>query len=180
MWLGSGIAVAVVQASGNRSDSTPSLGTSLRHRCGPKKDKNKTKQNKTKTNKKTNTKHFRMCAREQGGIEETKFIMNWLLRLDDGDMSVSHIVLFYICLKFSKYMWKSNEQGNTNPIFRKKSFRISINFTPKYIRKKLKAGTQTRTCTCTFRISLSTTAKKVETARLSTKRWMDKHTAHTQ
>ena len=36
MWLRSGIAVAVVQASGYSSHSTPSLGT---HGCGPKKKK---------------------------------------------------------------------------------------------------------------------------------------------
>ena len=35
--LGSGVAVALVQASSNSSDSTPSLGTSICHGCGPKK-----------------------------------------------------------------------------------------------------------------------------------------------
>ena len=43
-WLGSGIAVAVVQAGSCGSDWTPSQGTSMCHRCDPK----KTKQNKTK------------------------------------------------------------------------------------------------------------------------------------
>ena len=38
-WLGSDVAVAVV--SGYSSDSTPSLGTSMCHRCGPKKKKKK-------------------------------------------------------------------------------------------------------------------------------------------
>ena len=33
----SGVAVAVVQASSHSSDLTPSLGTSICHRCGPKK-----------------------------------------------------------------------------------------------------------------------------------------------
>ena len=37
MWLGSGDAVAVVQASSCRSHSTLSLGTSICHGCGPKK-----------------------------------------------------------------------------------------------------------------------------------------------
>ena len=43
MWLGSGIAVAVVLASGysSGSDSVPGLRTSICHRCGPKKDQNK-------------------------------------------------------------------------------------------------------------------------------------------
>ena len=47
--LGSGIAVAVVQASSCSSNQTPSLGTSICRDCGPKKPKNK----KTKQNKKT-------------------------------------------------------------------------------------------------------------------------------
>ena len=33
--------MAVVQASGYSSDSTPSLGTSICHGCSPRKDKNK-------------------------------------------------------------------------------------------------------------------------------------------
>ena len=41
IWPGSGIAEAVVQASRCSSDSTPSLGTSMCHRCGPKKKKEK-------------------------------------------------------------------------------------------------------------------------------------------
>ena len=35
MWLGSGIAVAVVQASSCSSNSIPSLGTSICCACGP-------------------------------------------------------------------------------------------------------------------------------------------------
>ena len=46
--LGSCIAVAVAEASGYSSDETPSLGTSICHRCGPKKQKEKDKQTKTK------------------------------------------------------------------------------------------------------------------------------------
>ena len=46
MRLGSLVAVAVVQAGSCSSDLNPSLGTSMCHRCGPK--KTKTKQNKTK------------------------------------------------------------------------------------------------------------------------------------
>ena len=37
MWLRSGIAVAVVWASGYGSDLTASLGTSICHKCIPKK-----------------------------------------------------------------------------------------------------------------------------------------------
>ena len=43
MWLGSGIAVAVVLVGSYSSDSTPSLGTSLCHRCDPKKTEKKKK-----------------------------------------------------------------------------------------------------------------------------------------
>ena len=39
MRLGSFIAVALVSASSCSSNSTPSLGTSICHRCGPKKKK---------------------------------------------------------------------------------------------------------------------------------------------
>ena len=53
MWLGSGIAVAVVQASSCGSGWTPSLGTSMCRRCGPRKGK-KTKKKKTKNKKKKN------------------------------------------------------------------------------------------------------------------------------
>ena len=41
MWLGSGIAVAVMQAGSCRSNLTPSLGTSICCRCDPKKEKKK-------------------------------------------------------------------------------------------------------------------------------------------
>ena len=43
MWLGPGIAVAVVQASNCSFDSTPSMGTSICCRCGPKKKKKNSK-----------------------------------------------------------------------------------------------------------------------------------------
>ena len=42
-WLRSGMVVALVQASSCSSDSTPSLGTSICCRCGPKKTKTKGK-----------------------------------------------------------------------------------------------------------------------------------------
>ena len=38
-WLGSGVAMALVQTSRGSSDSTHSLGTSIGHRCAPKKSK---------------------------------------------------------------------------------------------------------------------------------------------
>ena len=53
MWLGSCIAVAmaVAMAGSYSSDSIPSLGTSICHRCGPKKAKtNKQTKNQTKQN----------------------------------------------------------------------------------------------------------------------------------
>ena len=43
MWLGSGIAVAVVVAGGYGCDLTPSPGTSICHGCSPKKTKKKKK-----------------------------------------------------------------------------------------------------------------------------------------
>ena len=47
-WLESGVAVAVVYAGGYSSDSTPSVGTSICHRYGPKK-RQETQTNKQKT-----------------------------------------------------------------------------------------------------------------------------------
>ena len=46
-WLGCRVSVAVVQASSYSSDLNPSLGTSIRHRCGPEMEKNKWKNSKT-------------------------------------------------------------------------------------------------------------------------------------
>ena len=43
MWLRSLVAVAVAEASGYSSDSTPSLGTSICSGCGPRKTKKKKK-----------------------------------------------------------------------------------------------------------------------------------------
>ena len=48
MWLGSCIAMAVVQARSHSSNWTPSQGTSKCHRCSPKKTKNKNKKTKNK------------------------------------------------------------------------------------------------------------------------------------
>ena len=51
MWLGSGVAVAVVWAGSYSSDSTPSLGTSICRGCSPKKTKKKKKKRKRKERK---------------------------------------------------------------------------------------------------------------------------------
>ena len=50
--LGSHVSVAVVEAGGCSSEVTPSLGTSICCRCGPKKTKNKNKQTKKKKERK--------------------------------------------------------------------------------------------------------------------------------
>ena len=47
MQLGSSIVVAVVLASSYSSSSTPSLGTSICHRCSPKKIEKKKKKKKS-------------------------------------------------------------------------------------------------------------------------------------
>ena len=46
MWLGSGVAMAVVQAGSCSSDSTPSLEVSICRRCGPEKTRDKKKKKK--------------------------------------------------------------------------------------------------------------------------------------
>ena len=46
MWLGSGVAVAVVKADSRRSNLTPSLGTSICHRYGHKKQARKKERKK--------------------------------------------------------------------------------------------------------------------------------------
>ena len=50
MWLRSSVAVAVAQASSCSSDLTPSLGTSIWCRFGPKKQKKKEKKKRKKRN----------------------------------------------------------------------------------------------------------------------------------
>ena len=45
-WLASGIGMAVAVAGSCSSDSTPSLGNSMCHRCDPKKQKQKEKKKK--------------------------------------------------------------------------------------------------------------------------------------
>ena len=45
-WLGSGVAGAVAKSGSYSSDWTPSLGTSIRRGCGPKKTKKKKKKRK--------------------------------------------------------------------------------------------------------------------------------------
>ena len=48
MQLRSDIAVALAQAGGYSSDWTPGLGTSMYHRCGPKRTKRQKKKKKKK------------------------------------------------------------------------------------------------------------------------------------
>ena len=71
MQLGSGIAVAVEEAG---SCSSPSLGISMCHRCGPKKQK--TMQNKTKHNNNNKKQTMRQTSTElQGEIAESTIII---------------------------------------------------------------------------------------------------------
>ena len=65
--LRSGVAVAVVQASGYSSDSTHSLGTSICHGFGPKKTKNKERK---KESKHRGSRSERLILGEAGGGEE--------------------------------------------------------------------------------------------------------------
>ena len=50
MWLRSSVAAAVAQAGSCRSNSTPSLGTSILHRRSPKMTKDKNNNNNSNTN----------------------------------------------------------------------------------------------------------------------------------
>ena len=52
MGLRSGVTVAVVQAGSYSSDSTPSVGTSINHKCGPKKQKKEKKKERKKEKEK--------------------------------------------------------------------------------------------------------------------------------
>ena len=58
-WLRSGVAVAVAQAIDYSSDSTPSLGTPICYRCGPK---------KTRKKKDKKTKLIKICFIEKNAI----------------------------------------------------------------------------------------------------------------
>ena len=63
MQLGSGIAVAVVEASGYGSDSTPSLGTSMCRGSGSRKGK-KTKKKKEYTRKHVHSRPEKPVAKD--------------------------------------------------------------------------------------------------------------------
>ena len=65
-WLGSGVAVAVAQASSCSSDLTPSLGNSMCHGCGPKKQKKK------KTKKNLETQHQTTFVRREISLQRGK------------------------------------------------------------------------------------------------------------
>ena len=49
MWLRLGVAVVLAEAGSCSSDLTPSLGTSIRHGCGPKRTKDRKKKNHLET-----------------------------------------------------------------------------------------------------------------------------------
>ena len=68
MWLGSGMAVAVAQASSYISDLTPSLGTSMCHRCDPKKTKSKRKKEGRKKRKERNEMSLTSIHEDAGSI----------------------------------------------------------------------------------------------------------------
>ena len=68
MWLGSGVAVAAVEASSSSSDSTPSLGTSICCRCGPK-------------NTHTHTEGKENTAGEVPASEDAADFVKWTLAL---------------------------------------------------------------------------------------------------
>ena len=69
MQFGSGVAVALVQASGYGSDYTPSLGTSICCRSSPRKGK-KTKKKKEKRKKKFTRRTLRGVTEFAGDREE--------------------------------------------------------------------------------------------------------------
>ena len=65
IWLRSGVAVAMAVAGRCSSDSSPSLGTSICHRFGPKKQKKKKKKEKKKKKKKEKEKEEKEKEKEK-------------------------------------------------------------------------------------------------------------------
>ena len=63
-WLGSHISVALIQAGGYSSDWTPGLGTSVCHRCSPK----KTKRQKKRKEKALGGVHSRLDIEEKKSV----------------------------------------------------------------------------------------------------------------
>ena len=78
MWLGSCVAVAVAQGSSCSSDSTPSLGTSICCRCGPKKTKEKKKEQRKEGGRKGGKKEGKEGKKErkeEKGEREVKSLL---------------------------------------------------------------------------------------------------------
>ena len=68
MWFGSGVAVAVVSAGSQSSDSAPSLGTCIYRGCDPKNQKKK-----KKVRQKQRTNYTLMGG---GGVEQVS-VVGW-------------------------------------------------------------------------------------------------------
>ena len=67
-WLGSGLAVAMVEAGSCSPNETPSLGTSMCRGCSPKK----------KSKKQTKKESYRLCVREHPVIHANgRWIHSW-------------------------------------------------------------------------------------------------------
>ena len=108
--LGSCVAMAVVSASGYSSDATPSLGTFICLRCGPKKQKQKQNQ-KTK---KTKTKNQHQKPKEIAWISHYRFPLS----------GCGHSMVTFICsfLHFTSskesnrqsFLWFKFELGGKN------------------------------------------------------------------
>lgn len=81
--LGPGIAVAVVKVGSYSSNLTPSLGTSICHRCGLKKQTNKKKERKRKERKKEGRKKGRK-ERKKKERERKKFIFSVVASVGEG------------------------------------------------------------------------------------------------
>ena len=70
MWLRSGIAAAVVYADSYSTDSTPSLGTYICHRHGPKKTPKKKKNRKESVDLNIGKRKFPNYSIKEGGREK--------------------------------------------------------------------------------------------------------------
>ena len=91
MWFGTGVAVA--QASGYCSDSTPSLGTSICCRCSPRKDKKKKKEQKIFTSL------FFSCIRRTFWPCANVEVINCFLKIytDFYLLFYSILLIFWLC-----------------------------------------------------------------------------------
>ena len=116
--LGSDVAVAVVQASGYSFNSTPSLGTSICHGCGPEKQTNKKDQYLPK---KMISLHYHILYHLQ--LKMTKMNLNIWTKIGLRNMNLLNFLkIFYTLSEYDRFdkWWLNNWKMQS-------SFHLTVN-----------------------------------------------------